>query len=245
MKEYFGGNAIHDAKVHAAKEFPKEICGIIFDSKYVPLTNIHETPESDFRIDPEIYIAFQREGDIEAMIHSHNDFPHASMKDQEAQINTALPWGVINLVKGNVIDVFFWGDQLPKQNLIGRPFYFGVYDCYSLARDWYALRFDVDIPDVPRQWDYWRKGKSLYEDNLHPLIKSGEWRIIKDKTKLQPGDGLLFKLFKCEVWNHGAIYVGNNLIAHHLENRLSRTEPVYNWLRSLDTVVRPVKLEGK
>lgn len=245
MKHYFV-EAMFDAKAHAIREFPKESVGVIVRNKYIALENIHENPGTDFRVDSKTLLNLSNDDDIQCILHSHNNFPHASKKDMEAQIYTDVPWGIINLKQGNVMDVFFFGDSLPTQDLIGRQFYGGVYDCYSLVRDWYREKYKVFLPNIPREWDYWNNpnGNKHFEENLITLFKRGEWKLVKDKKDLQEGDGLLFKLQGSKVWNHCAIYIGNSLIAQHMEKRLSRTEPIYSgmWNR-IDTIVRPLKLE--
>jgi cell wall-associated NlpC family hydrolase len=243
MKHYFI-EAMPAAKAHSMKEFPKESVGVVINNQYHPLENVHETPETDFRVDPKVYLDLENDG-VQAIIHSHNEFPHASKKDMEAQINTAVPWGIINMKNGNVMDVFFWGDGLPTQDLVGRPFYGGVYDCYSLVRDWYKENFNVPLPNIAREWDFWNNpnGAKHFEDNLTALFKRGEWKLITNVKEIQPGDALLFKLAGSKVWNHCAIYIGDSLIAQHMEKRLSRTEPIFPMMNRINTIVRPLALE--
>ena len=140
MKQYLPENVLTDAIKHAQEEYPNESCGMVINNKYKPYKNIAHDTVNEFEIDPRNYI--RNEGDIEFIIHSHCDTKtqldtgHASKSDMLQQIATDVPWCIIHLNQyGNYTQHFCWGDQLPIQNLIGRKFSHGVYDCYSLVRD--------------------------------------------------------------------------------------------------------------
>jgi proteasome lid subunit RPN8/RPN11 len=228
MKKYFEGKALQDAKQHAIDEFPKESCGFIIGDKFIPCNNIASNPEEDFKIHKIRYMRYVDE--IDAIIHSHNNYPHASKHDMEQQIATDLPWGIINLFNGKVEDVFFWGDQLPIQDLLGRPFYHGVYDCYNLVRDYYRIH-NILLPQYPREWLFWHKSIPMIEENFKD---AGFYEINADE--LQPGDAVVGKVAQDKVINHTAIYLGNNLILHHLaghypnyKSGLSRRDLLNRW----------------
>lgn len=236
MKQYFESWTIKQAINHAMKEWPNESCGFIVDNKYVALDNIHETPLHDFHISNENY--FKYVGDIQCVIHSHNDIRHCSSSDMKQQVSSELPWGIINLRMGNYDSHWFWGDQLPIQDYIGRPFHYGAYDCYSLIRDFYRKEYDILLPIAPRDWDFWHKGENLFGHYLAPKFKSGEFFIVGSWKELQPGDVLLFKLDISKVWNHSGIYIGNNMIMHHVDGKLSRKSLLNNQLPYIDIMVR-------
>jgi proteasome lid subunit RPN8/RPN11 len=241
MKQYFHNNIISKIKEHALSEFPNECLGVIHNNDYIILENIHPEPKTDFRMKHSDYEEY-KDG-LQAIIHSHNNFLHASKKDMEAQINSAIPWGIANVRNKNV-EVFFFGDQLPTQDLLGRPFIGGVYDCYSLARDWYKVMYNVVLPNVPREWDYWSNpnGNKHFEEQMVKLFETGEFRLI-DKKEIQPGDGLMFKLHNSRVLNHCAVYIGNHYMVNHMENRLSLRESVLPVVHKISVAIRPKKLE--
>lgn len=236
MKEYFGRTIIKAAIKHAVAEWPNESCGFVVDNKYIPLKNTHEEPLHDFRVSNSDYLDYA--DSLQCVIHSHNDFHHCSAKDMEQQIATAVPWGIINLKMGNYANHWFWGDQLPVQDYIGRPFHYGCYDCYSLIRDFYRNEYGIFLPAAPRDWDFWFKGKNLFSDYLTPMFKRGEFFKLASWKELQKGDCLLFKMNTSPVWNHSAIYIGDHKIIHHFENQLSRTALLNNWLPYIDTMIR-------
>lgn len=241
MRQHFCNNIINSIKKHALSEYPKECVGVIWDNTYFPLENIHPEPATDFRMRPEDYEEYKN--GLQAIIHSHNNFLHASKKDMEFQIASAVPWGIANVTK-NDVQVFFFGDQLPTQDLIGRQFIGGVYDCYSLARDYYKVIYGVELPNVPREWDYWSNpnGNKHFEDQMTKLFTSGDWKIVSKKD-LQPGDGLLFKLHSSKILNHCAIYIGDYYMVNHMENRLSLRESVLPVMHKVEVAIRPKQLE--
>lgn len=230
MKIYFE-RALSEIKEDAIKRYPEEACGLIVEDEYIPCDNVAESPETDFKIRPEEYIYHSKRAVIQAIVHSHNDFPHASKKDMQAQIATAVPWGVVNVKNKNVMGVFFWGDQLEMQDLLKRPFCHGVYDCYSLVRDYYRQQ-SIMLPECPREWKWWENGEDLYMTGLE---EAGFVRI--DRDELEEGDGILFQV-RSKVINHSAIYLGRGLMLHHLVNRLSRREPVGSWVKFATHFVR-------
>jgi cell wall-associated NlpC family hydrolase len=243
MKTYFRGQAVKDAKAHAVEEHPKESCGIIVDSIYHPCNNIAEEPEKDFRIHHSTYMKHERMGKIDCVIHSHNDYSAASQSDMVHQISSGVPWGVINLINGKPYEVMFWGDELPTQDFIGRPFHFGVYDCFSLVREIYRDMYNVILPNIPRDPDFFigAEGASHFEEQMVVMVPDTLY-VIDKHSALQEGDGLLFKM-NSKVWNHCGIYIGRGLMVHHLDKKLSRHEPIGNWMMRIDTVVRPTKME--
>lgn len=243
MKQYFYNHIIRDVKEHALSEFPKECVGVVWDNNYFPLVNIHPEPTTDFRMSQSDYLKY-KDG-LQAIIHSHNNFLHASKKDMETQINAAVPFGIAN-VHNNNVQVFFFGDQLPTQDLFGRPFISGVYDCYSLARDYYKIVYGVELPNIPREFDYWSNPQDdrFFEDQMSKLFASGGWRIV-DKKDLQPGDGLMFRLRSSKVLNHCGVYIGDGYFVNHMDHKLSLKEPLFPVKDRIEVAIRPLKLEKR
>lgn len=230
MLTYFSKKIISLAKKHAVKEYPLESCGLVIKDEYIPCENIAKEPINDFKIDTKLYIKNNK--NIEAIIHSHNNYPHASKKDMIQQIATNVPWGIINVVKGLPVDVFFWGDSLPKQDLIGRPFINGVYDCFNLAQDYYLINKGILLPMIPHDENFYEKNENLFTDNFK---EAGFIEI--EKKDLQAGDAILSSIIS-KINNHCGIYIGNGLILHHLFNRLSRTEPLSRWDKYITCYLR-------
>lgn len=210
----------------------QEICGIVQNGKVVFLPNESEDPEEHFLLStiPD---------DAQAVFHSHPNGPfYPSKLDMEQQYATMIPWGIAaysSIESG----VFWWGDDVPIPELIGRPFRHGVTDCYALIKDFYKLQHGVDLPEYPRSWEWWDEGERLYEDGF---TSAGFVEI--DSSLIEPGDVFLAAI-RSPTSNHGGIYLGNGLILHHTAGRggydkmrLSNVEPGSRWFKFLSKVLR-------
>lgn len=240
VRGLFSAKAIDEAKRHARREFPKESCGLIVSGEYVPCHNYADDPLSDFMISPTAYLRASKEGTIEAVVHSHpNGQPFPSALDMEQQIQTAVPWLIFPLNDSVVLDPVAFGDQLPVAPLLGRPFVWGVFDCYSLIRDYYKLHYAISLPNVPREDEWWNRGQDLYRDHLAPA----GFRVI-DRRDAKPGDGFLCKFLSADVLNHAGLLIENDQILHHLPARVSRREASGIWGNAADLWVRHEALNG-
>lgn len=203
---------------HAEAESPREACGLVVKidgvDTYHPCRNMAEH-DQQFVMHPEDYAAADAAGEIVAVVHSHPNLPaEPSQADRVSCEASGLPWWIVSLPSKE------WAYLAPegyKAPLIGRLFYHGVLDCYSLIRDWYQEERGITLPDFERQHEWWFKGGDLYRDNF---AKAG---FVKVFDEPQVGDVMLMQILS-NVPNHGAIYLGNNLILHHLSGRLSARE---------------------
>jgi proteasome lid subunit RPN8/RPN11 len=210
------------AEAHAAQEYPREACGLIISVKgkerYYPCRNVAESAMEHFTIAPEDYAAAEDIGDIVAVVHSHpNANPAPSEADKVACEASGVPWHIVGY------PVVRWAELKPtgyRAPLIGRQFVFGVLDCYSLARDFYREEMRIELPDFPRTDGFWKRGENLYVDNFS---KMG----FQITDQLEYGCGVLMKI-QSDITNHAAVYVGNDVILHHLYGRLSCRETYGN-----------------
>lgn len=202
---------------HAKICDPKEACGLIHVVKgrrrYFPCTNIAATPDEHFVLDPNDYAIAEDLGEIIAVIHSHPiSRPQPSVADQIGCNKTGLPWIIVNPKTEE------WGGCEPKDfdlPYVGREFVFGVVDCYALVRDWYRRELGIELADFERRDGFWERGENLYVDGY----KSQGFRQVAFED-LQYGDGILMQL-GADLPNHGAIYLGDQQILHHVQGRLS------------------------
>jgi proteasome lid subunit RPN8/RPN11 len=216
-----------EALQHARDEFPKESCGLVAVVKgrkrYFACRNLAETPSEHFVLDPEQYAEIEDKGEIVAVIHSHPITNHApSQADQVACEKSGLPWHIVNPQTEQ------WGYCEPKGfelPYVGREFVFGLVDCYSLCRDWYKREMSLDLRDYQRRDRFWLRGENLYLDNF---AKEG-FRAVPHGD-LQWGDAILMQL-SSPLPNHAAIYLGDQLILHHAQGRLSSRDVYggYYW----------------
>lgn len=215
---------------HALEEFPKEAVGIIQNDDYIPLKNLSARPEETFEINPAVYLAYAHKAEIQALVHSHNDFPHASKADAELQMKLNIPFGIVN-INNSEPDWMFWGDSLPIQDLIGRPFHFNVYDCFRLVRDYYRM-LGIIIPNKAREFNFWNTTKgSLLED-----IKDFKCYEIELKD-VREHDVLLYSI-SGNMIDHIAVVSKNQQVIHHFVGKLSKRYSLANQMNKIKIAYR-------
>ena len=115
------------------------------------------------------------------------------------------------------------------RSLVGREWSHGVLDCYALVRDWYQLERGVDLPNFARFDDWWKRGENLYIENF---ARAGFAPV--DASDLQAGDCFLMQVAS-SVPNHAAVYLGDGLILHHLQGRLSSRDVYGGYWQKVTT----------
>ena len=120
-----------DIQAFAAQVPDKELCGFVLENGTVVLCqNIAVDPHLQFEISPAEYAVYEARG-IKGVWHTHLELDSFSPTDQMVMASDTLPWAVYCLRT----DRFHQCDPTAKAPLLGRPFCFGVYDCYSLVSD--------------------------------------------------------------------------------------------------------------
>jgi proteasome lid subunit RPN8/RPN11 len=220
---------VFEIKKAFVASYPQEAVFLLTKSGLRQVPNVAPNPEEDFAVSREDTIEAQREG-LLAVIHSHPDgqeFP--SLSDMEHQVASNVPWAIAVCNGEECADLFWFGTE-QREPLVGRGFRFGVTDCYSIIRDYYHDEKGIELPEFPREWEFWNKGKSLYVDGFG---KAG-FKVI-DESEIQEGDVFLSQI-RSPVPNHGGVYLGNGLIIHHTTStlpvdmsKLSAREPITRW----------------
>ena len=232
----FVPTVIESIKQHAIKDYPNESCGVVVKSDdgefvYRELPNLAAEPENTFEIDERLLIAL---GDkLAAVVHSHPMGPdYPSQADMEQQVAWNVPFGIVSTDGVGCLPPFFWGDSVPIPPLIGRGFRHGVTDCYAMVRDYYREKLNITLNEYPREWGWWQNGQSLYQDFFE---REGFSRITP--AEVREHDCFLAQI-RSDTPNHAGVYVGGNLILHHLTSslgsdpaRISRREPVAGWAK--------------
>jgi len=224
-----------DIIFHARRDFPRESCGLVVVRSgkeiYFPCANLSSDP-NNFIMSPKDYAAAEDLGDIVRIIHSHcNVGPEPSQADLVACEVSGLPWSIISIPNET------WGECKPSgyhAPLIGRVWVHGVLDCYELVRDWYQAERGVILPHFERSEEWWKKGQNLYVENF----QAAGFKVMPEGTQPVIGDGLIMQLGS-EVPNHAAIYLGEDLMLHHVQNRLSCREVFGGyWKKNTVAIVR-------
>jgi proteasome lid subunit RPN8/RPN11 len=221
------------ALVHAADEFPREACGLVIVQKgretYVPCRNVGMGTDQ-FVIHPEDYVRADRLGEIVGVFHSHPNLPaEPSQADKVACEATALPWFIVSYPSGQ------WHEMQPSgyiAPLVGRAWAHGVLDCYSVIQDWYRAERGIDLPNFDRFDEWWKRGQNLYLDNFDSAGFEALGAV--QSQDMEVGDVLLMQVAS-PVPNHAAIYLGDGLILHHLQGRLSSRDVYGGYWQKITT----------
>jgi proteasome lid subunit RPN8/RPN11 len=217
-----------DALAHARRDFPRESCGLLVrlegGRSYWPCRNLADNDET-FLMDPADYAEAEDAGEVVAIIHSH---PNASSRPSQADLvaceASGLPWHIVSVPDG------IWSACAPtgyRAPLLEREFAYGILDCYTLIRDWYREERGIELPQVESRFGWWRRGENLYLETF-PRIGFVEIPL----AEIAPGDVILMRL-RSSVVNHGAVYLGNDMILHHVLDRLSAREVYGGYWRKI------------
>ncbi len=217
---------VDDILAHAHAEAPREACGVlVWDGKnnavYHPCRNLGG--EDQFEIHPEDWVAAEDAGMVLGVVHSH---PSGTTEPSPADVRgcgrSGVPWWIFTLDGA-------WKRITPAGwSALGRPFAWGVQDCYTMAMDYFPA-----MPDFVRAPEFWSVA-----DLFGAGLGSASFGKVEDEP--QPLDAFLMSIRGQGVPNHCAVYLGAGRIAHHLPGRLSREEDLGPLARAVVATVRRV-----
>ncbi len=212
----------------AKAAFPNEACGLVVKrgkrSVWVECPNTHTSPEKQFRIDPSDYTRIADTGEIVGVWHTHpRGEAWASEADKVGCELSELPWYIFplyetpaDIVFGDTVFMRPSGFVMPY---IERPYVYGVFDCYSLAQDYYAREFGIELANTfPRIEEWWKHGHNFFVEGFEGV---GLVRLVNRTPEV--GDLFLIQT-DGTVPNHVAVYIGNDMIMHHCHGRMSRRD---------------------
>lgn len=121
-------------------------------------------------------------------------------------------------------------------SLLGTPYAEGNDDCYGLLRKYAQKNYGLTLENYARPGDFAHSGQDLIMD----YFKDEGFEIVQiSLSKLQVGDVLLMRINGAPLVNHISIYVGNNMILHHLFGGISREDNLSDrWKSRVMSVVR-------
>lgn len=220
--------AVRDA---AVARWPNEACGFVVrkgkKSVAIEVPNSSAEPTYTFLIAPEHYMQAEQEGEIIGVWHTHAEAPaEPSMADLAGCEATDMPWYLMSCFKRDegfeLSELVCFRPDGYEAPYVGRPYAFGVLDCWTLAQDFYKREFGIQLCDFPRVEEFWKKEGCNYMGD--------EWEkpgFVEVPRREQPerGDLFLFQTDGSGNPNHVGIYLGDGLMLHHSRGRLSRKDP--------------------
>jgi len=212
---------------HAKAQDPKEAVGLLLNVKgkerYYPCNNLAITNHQCFILDPEDYVKADNLGEIIAIFHSHPVTPPTpSQADRISCEQSNLPWYIVNPKTEQ------WAELKPEgyePELCGRPYVWGITDCYALVRDWYKQEKNIILKDYERSIT---PEEFLINPYFEKYAEDAGFRELANDESLEVGDVLLMSILHPTL-NHVAIFLGD-MVLHHLADRLSCKEPYSEWL---------------
>ncbi len=226
---------------HAVACYPREACGLVVvvkgNERFFPCHNSASSPQEHFRIAPELFAQAAEYGEIIAVVHSHpNVRARPSEADKVMCEASQLPWHIVHVSvpdggeKPVATEIYSFepsGFVLP---LVGRPFVYGVLDCYSLIRDYYDREMRITLPEFEHTFGWWERGENRYMDN----IQAAGCEPITGPIKV--GDIILMQL-RSKVANHGAVYIGDGKILQHCLGKLSSRDVYGGYWQEITRII--------
>lgn len=233
----FGKRVLNASRKHAEKQFPRESVGVVYNGKYIPLTNTHADPENHFKVEISEVCKKADYDAIEGFIHSHNisispetrkplHYAGPSEADMEAQISWGIPFGIQLVNQDGAGNIIWWGDGVAKLPLEGRQYIFGVYDCYSIVRDYFLEKHDLKLGDYARDEFYWQSENAI-DLYLNHIRDEGFEPVAKND--MREGDVILVTI-RSKVVNHAIVYLGGDQGLHHPTTTISKVESINRYL---------------
>lgn len=216
----------------AAKNYPKESCGFVVSTikgkyEFIEIKNVSLEPENFFVMDAQGVLDAEDRGDLVAVWHSHTDqSAEPSQADLAGCEASELPWLITAVMKNYdesvEADFHFSSTKLiqPKgfeAPYVGRLYAFGVFDCWTLCRDYLKREFDVSINlNAHLHIPEWYKGDvDILDENYRAE------GLVRLEAGEEPRRGDIFFMQFGKMPDHCAIYLGDDQILHHWQGRLS------------------------
>jgi len=220
---------------YAAQNPGEELCGFVMEGgSVVQCVNVAADTTNQFEICPFEYCKWEAKG-IKGVWHTHLELDAFSPLDQQVMATDTLPWAVYCLRT----DKFHQCDPTSTAPFVGRPFCYGIYDCYSLITD-KLEELGVQLPAWPRgRYGEW----NTPDFNPFDLQAAGVGKEVTNGVYSE-GDILLMNLGDHPGHtDHVGVFVSDRTFLHHPSERPSRID-VYGswWKRKTRLVLRPAPL---
>ena len=228
-------NHIEDIFSHFKEAYPREGCGVIGvvkgKSRWFPCGNIAEE-DDDFVMDSTDYINASLRSDIVAVVHSHPDQdPEPSEADIKACNTLNLDYYIFSWPAG---EMYHLEPDREKVPLLGREYEFGVFDCWKLVIDYYEVELGIKLKRDVYEDNWWKHGLNYMDD----LYEEYGFEQVTDGSLIK--NDLMFFNIKSNIPNHCGVYLGDDMLLHHSEDRLSCRERLHGsaWGRKKYKILR-------
>jgi proteasome lid subunit RPN8/RPN11 len=211
-----------------------EVCGLLARDAagrlhVVEGKNLHPDPKESFVLDGATWVRAKKFGQVVAVWHSHPCGDVAlGPADRVAMQRLQLPWAV---VVPDPTRVAFWTPETTSVPLWGRPWRWGYLDCLALVLDWYHAEWGLELPETERPTVF-----PASERNYMRMMAEGYgFRSVLEGVRR--GDLLIMRFGSKQ--DHLAVHLGDGMIGHHQNHRLSLRETYTGALqRRTDFVMR-------
>jgi len=227
---------MNEIRAHVSAEYPNEACGLIVETgtgqRFIPCRNVAEKSADTFTLSPDDYLSAAELGEVIMVIHSHPDVVQLvpSEMDRIQCDHSGVEWGIMSWPDGDFCTISPRGDR----ELAGRRWVLGHADCWSLIMDYYRMEHGIIVRNYSVDREWWVDGKeNLYDDNWQ-----AEGFVEIDASGMRAGDMIMMRV-QAPVTNHAAIYLGDNIMVHHMFGNLSARVPYGKYYR--DRTVRVVR----
>jgi proteasome lid subunit RPN8/RPN11 len=232
---------IDEIFAHGAAAYPHEACGLlVIVGKKVRVRlcrNINPEPRQRFTLAPEDYAAAADLGELVGAWHTHPDrAAYPSEADRAGCNASGLPYTIVSVIRQDGQLVNGGAHQLEPSDepvpLIGRPYLYGIYDCYTIVRDYFRQEMGIVLSDyshAPENW--WKHGGNWFAENF----ESEGFVALPAGTPPRKHD-LFFLQINAPKPNHAGIYLGDDIMLHHCNERLSRRD-IYGGMWAKHTVI--------
>lgn len=226
---------------HTLDCYPNEMCGVLTSDTFIPVTNVAENPQKNFKLDNlELGIVYTK-FEPKAIVHSHCVDPRKvqlfdprtpSCEDIEGQKKSNLPWLIVGC-EGMSVSAPIYLPRVKNSNYYDRQFMWYMNDCYTLVQDFYKFELGIDLPDhkAKEGYEVLRKQIQIFE----PFITEYGFKEVS-LDSLQEGDLLLVDNAGFEE-NHLVIYTQGQLLH---QNTMSMLVPFETFLGRVKKVLRYV-----
>ena len=155
---------------HLYSEYPNEGCGIILNKlgklRWIPCKNVSPKPHRSFKISTKEFTKATLQGDIHAIVHSHpNSSCEASEVDKNQSDYLQIPYIIYSLPSE---EKSTYTPKYKEVQLLGREYKFNEQDCWTLVRDFYKQNFNIKLPMITFEDDFYNKGINYFEDLIEP-----------------------------------------------------------------------------